>query len=65
MKNVTYVTAVGSAFIYTKTREGYKSYLGTPTSKGTFRKQFHKIVTAEEAQVEWARLEKNGAKLLG
>jgi hypothetical protein len=62
MKTITFVTPVGSAFIYKQVGDAYDAYLGTPTKKGTFRKTFSQHFTAEEAQVQWEHLTKNGAQ---
>ena len=59
---VTFVTFVGSGFIYKRVGTSYDCYLGTPTKKGTFRKKFQERVSAEQAQAQWERLVKNGAK---
>jgi hypothetical protein len=59
---ITFVTPVGSGFIYKRVGDSYDTYLGTLTKKGTFRKKFFERVNAEEAQVQWDRLIKNGAQ---
>ena len=59
---VTFVTPVGSGFIYKRVGTSYDCYLGTPTKKGTFRKKFSERISAEQAQTQWERLAKNGAR---
>ena len=61
---LTFVTPIGSGFIYKRVGTSYDCYLGTPTKKGTFRKKFFERVSAEQAQVQWARLVENGAQRL-
>jgi hypothetical protein len=62
---VTYITLVGTAFIYKKVGDMFEVYLGNPTPKGTFRKKFFSMATIEKAEAEWAHMEKNGCKRLG
>ena len=64
MKTITFVTPVGSAFIYKQVGDTYDAYLGTSTQKGTFRKKFYQRVSAKEAQAQWEILIKNGAQRL-
>jgi hypothetical protein len=61
---VTFVTLVGSGFIYKRVGNSYDCYLGTPTKKGIFRKKFFERISTEEAYAQWDRLIKNGSQRL-